>query len=235
MLPNFYLDRDNLDYYLTALGKEYKKLSKHPVQIVLVGGGAIFVRYSFRMMSLDLDGLLYPYKSDSLKHAIRIVADKYNIPYGWLNDDFIKTDSYSKNIFIYSDFYKTYSNLIEVRIIDSIHLIAMKLKSFRSYKRDQSDIVGILLEEKQKGNIIKMESIIKAYVDLYEKDPSSEESKFLTHLCLKKDEWETLFQNVIIEENINKTELSKNDNNVEANTALKQNIIDLLLNKQNKK
>lgn len=235
MLPNFYLDRDNLDYYLTALGKEYKKLSKHPVQIVLVGGGAIFVRYSFRMMSLDLDGLLYPYKSDSLKHAIRIVADKYNIPYGWLNDDFIKTDSYSKNIFIYSDFYKTYSNLIEVRIIDSIHLIAMKLKSFRSYKRDQSDIVGILLEEKQKGNIIKMESIIKAYVDLYEKDPSSEESKFLTHLYLKKDEWETLFQNVIIEENINKTELSKNDNNVEANTALKQNIIDLLLNKQNKK
>lgn len=235
MLPNFYLDRDNLEFYLTALGKEYKKLSKHPVQIVLVGGGAIFVRYSFRTMSLDLDGLLYPYKSDSLKHAIRIVADKYNIPYGWLNDDFIKTDSYSKNIFIYSDFYKTYSNLIEVRIIDSIHLIAMKLKSFRSYKRDQSDIVGILLEEKHKGNFIKMESIIKAYVDLYEKDPSSEESKFLTHLYLKKDEWETLFQNVIIEENINKTELSKINNNVEQKTALKRSIIDLLLEKQNKK
>lgn len=235
MLPNFYLDRDNLEFYLTALGKEYKKLSKHPVQIVLVGGGAIFVRYSFRMMSLDLDGLLYPYKSDSLKHAIRIVADKYNIPYGWLNDDFIKTDSYSKNIFIYSDFYKTYSNLIEVRIIDSIHLIAMKLKSFRSYKRDQSDIVGILLEEKQKGNIIKLESIIKAYVDLYEKDPSSEESKFLTHLYLKNDEWETLFQNVIIEENINKTELSKINNNAEQKTALKRSIIDLLLEKQNKK
>lgn len=235
MLPNFYLDRDNLDFYLTALGKEYKKLSKHPAQIVLVGGGAIFVRYSFRMMSLDLDGLLYPYKSDSLKHAIRIVADKYNIPYGWLNDDFIKTDSYSKNIFIYSDYYKTYSNIIEVRIIDSIHLIAMKLKSFRSYKRDQSDIVGILLEEKQRGNNIKMESIIKAYVDLYEKDPSSEESKFLTHLYLKKDEWETLFQNVIIEENINKTELSKRNNNVEQKTALKRSIIDLLLEKQRKK
>lgn len=235
MLPNFYLDRDNLDFYLTALGKEYKKLSKHPVQIVLVGGGAIFIRYSFRMMSLDLDGLLYPYKSDSLKHAIRIVADKHNIPYGWLNDDFIKTDSYSNNIFIYSEYYKTYSNLIEVRIIDSIHLIAMKLKSFRSYKRDQSDIVGILLEEKHKGNFIKIENIKKAYIDLYKKEPSKEECDFLIYLYSKQDKWETLFHEVIIEEDINKTEISKINNNVEQKTALKQSIIDLLLKKQSKK
>ena len=91
MSRDFYLDKNKFDYYLTALGKEYKKLSKNPVQIVLVGGGAIFIRYSFRIMSLDLDGLLFPYKSDALKHAIHIVSDKYNIPVGWLNDDFIKT------------------------------------------------------------------------------------------------------------------------------------------------
>lgn len=234
MLPNFYLDRDNLDYYLTALGKEYKKLSKHPVQIVLIGGGAIFIRYSFRIMSLDLDGLLYPYKSDSLKHAIRIVADKYNIPYGWLNDDFIKTDSYSKNIFIYSDYYKTYSNLIEVRIIDTIHLIAMKLKSFRSYKRDQSDIVGILLEEKQKSNIIEKDSIIDAYVDLYDKKPSIEELDFLAYLYSKTDEWETIFKSVVKEEDINKAEISKKGK-ADQNIAPKQSIIDILLKKQNKK
>lgn len=234
MLPNFYLDRDNLDFYLTALGKEYKKLSKHPVQIVLIGGGAIFIRYSFRMMSYDLDGLLYPYKSDSLKHAIRIVADKYNIPYGWINDDFIKTDSYSKNIFIYSDYYKTYSNLIEVRIIDSIHLIAMKLKSFRSYKRDQSDIVGILLEEKQKNNLIKKEDIINAYLDLYENKPSNVESDFLTYLYSKTNEWETIFKNVVKEEDINKIEIGKK-NNAEQNIAPKQSIIDIILEKQNKK
>lgn len=234
MLLSFYLDRDNLDYYLTALGKEYKKLSKHPVQIVLVGGGAIFIRYSFRIMSLDLDGLLYPYKSDSLKHAIRIVADKYNIPYGWLNDDFIKTDSYSKNIFIYSDYYKTYSNLIEVRIIDAIHLIAMKLKSFRSFKRDQSDIVGILLEEKQKGIFIKKDNIINAYVDLYEKKPSSEELNFIAYLYSKTDEWETIFKEVTKEEDINKAEISKKGKSNQ-NIAPKQSIIDILLKKQNKK
>lgn len=234
MLPNFYLDRDNLDYYLTALGKEYKKLSKHPVQIILIGGGAIFIRYSFRIMSLDLDGLLYPYKSDSLKHAIRIVADKYNIPYGWLNDDFVKTDSYSKNIFVFSDYYKTYSNLIEVRIIDTIHLIAMKLKSFRSYKRDQSDIVGILLEEKQKSNIIEKDSIINAYVDLYDKKPSLEELDFLTYLYSKTDEWKTIFKSVVKEEDINKAEIRKKGK-VDQNIAPKQSIIDILLKKQNKK
>lgn len=234
MLPNFYLDRDNLDYYLTALGKEYKKLSKHPVQIILIGGGAIFIRYSFRMMSLDLDGLLYPYKSDSLKHAIRIVADKYNIPNGWLNDDFVKTDSYSKNIFVFSDYYKTYSNLIEVRIIDTIHLIAMKLKSFRSYKRDQSDIVGILLEEKEKNNLIKQEEIIKAYGELYENKPSKDELDFLTYLYSKTDEWETIFKSVVKEEDINKAEISKKAKTIH-NIAPKQSIIDILLKKRNKK
>ena len=111
----------------------------------------------------------------------------------------------------------------------------MKLKSFRSYKRDQSDIVGVLLEEKHKGNFIKIENIKKAYIDLYKKEPSKEECDFLIYLYSKQDKWEILFHEVIIEEDINKTEISKINNNVEQKTALKQSIIDLLLKKQSKK
>lgn len=234
MSRDFYLDRQNIDFYLTALGKEYKKLSKNPVQIVLVGGGAIFIRYSFRIMSLDLDGLLYPYKSDALKHAIHIVADKYNIPSGWLNDDFIKTNSYSKNIFIYSEYYKTYSNLIEVRLIDPIHLLAMKLKSFRSYKRDQSDIIGILLEEKEKNNIISKDDIIKAYKELYDENLSNESLLFLDHLYARNNEWKKIIHDVISEENINKTVISTKKHN-EQESLSKQSIIDTLLKKEKDK
>ena len=148
MSHSFYINKDNLNYYLTELGIEYRKISKTPVQIVIVGGAAIFVKYSFRMMSLDIDGLLLPHKSDSLKHAIVNVADKIKIPYGWINDDFVNTSSYSNRIILYSDYYKTFSNLIEVRIVDTIHLLAMKLMSFRPYKRDLSDLLGILIEKK---------------------------------------------------------------------------------------
>lgn len=234
MSRDFYLDKNKFDYYLTALGKEYKKLSKNPVQIVLVGGGAIFIRYSFRIMSLDLDGLLFPYKSDALKHAIHIVSDKYNIPVGWLNDDFIKTNSYSKNIFIYSEYYKTYSNLIEVRLIDPIHLLAMKLKSFRSYKRDQSDIIGILIEEKGKNNIITKDDIIKAYNELYDDTPIDDSLLFLDYLYSRNDEWESIIKNVQYEENINKIVISSTTRDKQESLS-KQSIIDALLKRENNK
>ena len=34
--------------------------------------------------------------SMGLKDAIRVVADKYDLPYDWLNSDFMKTKSYSR-------------------------------------------------------------------------------------------------------------------------------------------
>ena len=234
MLPNFYLDKDMMNFYLTALGKEYRKICKNPVRIILVGGGAIFTRYSFRNMSLDLDGILIPYKSDSLKHAIRMVADKYDIPAGWLNDDFIKTESYSNKIIDYSEYYKTYSNLIEVRVIDSLHLIAMKLKAFRSYKRDQSDIVGILLEEKKNKNLINKENIINAYFDLYENKPNESVLNFLEYLYSKVGEWETILKEVMNEEDLNKTEII-HVGKTNQGTLSKESIVDALLKKHNKK
>ena len=66
---------------------------------------------------------------------------------------------------------KDYINLckqqvLDVRIVADQYLIAMKLKSFRPYKNDQSDIIGLL-----RDNAYTYEEIEKAAIELYGDDP----------------------------------------------------------------
>ena len=63
---------------------------------------------------------------------------------GWINTDFMKTTSYTPNLVQYSRYYKTFSNILQIRTISAEYLVAMKLMSYREYKNDKSDIVGVL-------------------------------------------------------------------------------------------
>ena len=191
--PSF--EKNKILFYLSILGKEYRKLSKNKIQIILVGGASIIVRYSFRINSYDLDGLFAPL-SDALKQAIHTVADQYNLPSNWLNDDFKYTNSYSINIIYYSEYFKTFSNVLEVRIINPTHLIAMKLVSFRKYKNDLSDVVGVLLEEENRGHSITKEDVITALKELYGENyhqiVNDEALKTIDYLFISKIRWKEL-------------------------------------------
>lgn len=223
-----------MDLLFTDLGKEYRKLSKNPIQIVVVGGAAIFAKYSFRIMSLDIDGMLLPFKSDALKHAINNVSDKNNIPRGWLNDDFIKTESFSHNIALYSNYYKTFSNIIEVRIISSPHLIAMKLMSFRPYKYDLSDIYGIIAEERKNNNPITKDQIISAIKDLYgDKNISDDATLFLNNIFANIDQIENRLEKTRVLENLNKAVIAESFNKLK-NEDNKQKLINELLSRMKK-
>jgi hypothetical protein len=157
----------NLDYCLLALAKEYKRLShaKEPVEIVIIGGASIALSYAFRQSTQDIDAFIF---ADScMKEAIRHVADELHLPADWLNDDFRKTTSFSVHIPLYSHYYKTFGHILIVRRMEREYLLAMKLASFRLYKRDRSDIVGILMEEKENGRPIALEEVQTAVKNLY--------------------------------------------------------------------
>jgi hypothetical protein len=160
--------KDNLEKYLIDLSKEFKKLngSKMSTEIILVGGASILLNYSFRKSTDDVDAIIR--STSVIKEAINIVGEKQGLPNGWLNMDFKNTESYSDKLIEVSKYYKTYSNILDVRIIDNEYLIAMKLRSGRSFKKDMSDIVGIMLENKNNGKEITKEKIEKAFVYLYD-------------------------------------------------------------------
>jgi hypothetical protein len=159
--------KDNMNTFFKELGKEFRKLNgtKMRVEIVLIGGGAILANYGFREMTTDMDAIIR--SSSVMKEAILRVSDKFGLPNDWLNTDFKRTCSYSDKLEEVSIYYKTFSNILEVRTVAAEYLIAMKLMSGRQYKNDLSDIAGILWEHKKNNNPINKDRIINALLKLY--------------------------------------------------------------------
>lgn len=157
--------KEDMDFYLKELGKELKKeYGKHSTfELILVGGGAVALQYEFRDSTTDLDALL----SSSISSAINKITDTYNLPNGWLNTDFTQTTSYSTKIREHSRHYRTFGGVLEVRTISDEYLIAMKVRAFRQYRHDISDIIGIIDEMKKAGRNTSVRQIERAFRELY--------------------------------------------------------------------
>ena len=158
--------KENLEYYLKELAKEYKKRSGNfPAEMILVGGASVLINYQFRNSSYDIDA---SYESPAImKEAINAVGDRLGLPNGWVNDDFKKTASYTPKIVQYSEYYKTFSNVLQIRTIRAEYLVSMKLVSGRQYKNDLSDIAGIIYEQQMVGRPLSYEKIDNAMCNLY--------------------------------------------------------------------
>lgn len=160
--------KEQIDSYLKEVAKQYRKLNRKGMsaEITLIGGASILINYSFRDSTYDVDALIHA--SSAMKDAINQVTDAMGLPNGWLNDDFKRTTSYTPRLTTFSKPYRTFSNIVEIRTISGEYLVAMKLKAFRQYKHDISDIVGILREHVHSDDPIDFERIDKAVKDLYD-------------------------------------------------------------------
>lgn len=225
--------KENLDYYLKELGKEFRKRNGKltPAEIVLVGGASILINYGFREMTYDMDA--YIYASSAMKESINNVGDRFGLPNGWLNTDFTNTKSYTPKLMQYSKPYRTYSNILSIRTVTGEHLIAMKLVSGRKFKNDLSDIIGILYSHHTTGHPISYEQIDKAVNDLYGSwtDISTETRTFLDAVMQAVDLEELFKQNreeeadnreVLIEINKQNPQMINKDNIDEVLNAAKQ-------------
>lgn len=159
--------KESIDYYLKEVAKEYRRRERNgiPAEIILIGGSSVVLNYGFRDSTLDVDG--YFRASSALKDAINKIGDEYNLPTGWLNDDFKRTTSFSPKIVEHSKYYKSFYNILSIRTISEEYLIAMKLKSGRQYKHDLSDVIGVLAAHEKQGTPITKEKIEKAATELY--------------------------------------------------------------------
>lgn len=159
--------KDNLDGYLKELAKEFRKMNgtRVPAEIILIGGASVLINYGFREMTYDVDAIIQA--SSSMRDAIHHVGDRMGLPEGWLNTDFMRTVSYTPNLVQHSKYYKTFSNVLQVRTVSAEHLIVMKLMAGRQYKNDLSDVVGILTEQQNREDAIPFDRITKAAGELY--------------------------------------------------------------------
>lgn len=195
---NIEFTKENIDFYLKEVAKEYRKLvgKNMPAELVLVGGASILINYGFRNSTTDIDAMISA--ASAMKDAINIIRDRFGLPAGWLNIDFQKTASYSTKLSQFSVYYKTYSNVVTIRTIAAEYLIAMKLCSGRQYKSDLSDILGILAEHQKAGTPITIEQIRKAVINLYEKwDNIPESSKVFIENVIENGQYEELYDEIL--------------------------------------
>lgn len=196
-----YFTKENLDTYLRELAKEYRKRSGRAAQaeIILIGGAAILANYGFRDMTTDVDAAIYA--ASSMKDAINSVGDRYGLPNGWLNADFMRTASYTPKLTQYSRYYKTFSNILTVRTVAAEYLIAMKLRSGRKYKHDLSDIIGILAEHEKHATPITADAIDAAIRNLYGGwDEIPVDSREFIQNAMQKGSYEKTFALIAAEE-----------------------------------
>lgn len=189
--------KDRLDFYLKALAKEYRRLNgtSVPAEIILIGGAAVLAGYRFREMTADVDAVIYA--ASSMKEAINRVGDQFGLPNGWLNGDFMRTGSYSPKLAEFSVYYKTFSNVLQIRTISAEYLIAMKLCSGRKFRNDLSDVIGILAEHEANGTPISQEAIDTAVQNLYGGwEAISEEAKAFLENALRDKNYVSAYASV---------------------------------------
>ncbi len=130
-----------------------------------------------------------------MREAINAVGDRYSLPNGWMNSDFTQTDSFTPEIRQYSQYYKTFCGILRVYTVKGAFLLAMKLKAYRPYKYDRSDVIGILWEHEKRGKPLTLEEIQDAVVKLYGSyDALSKEAQTFLEVSLRLDNYEGRYQ-----------------------------------------
>ena len=176
------ITRENALTIIKKFAKEYRKeLGKAPGEIIIVGGGSIMLNYKFREATQDFDVILRT--ASGISDVITRFADENDLPRDWMNSDFIKTASYSAKLAeISKHFCSLNNNTLEIRTVSGKYLIAMKIRAHREYRNDISDVAGILIEEREKGNNISFPDVNDAYVFLYEEAIDSNVEKVVREL-----------------------------------------------------
>lgn len=181
------ITRENAQDIIKQFAKEYRKeLGKVPGEIIIVGGGSIMLNYKFRDATQDFDVILKTVSG--VTDIIKKFADENGLPRDWMNTDFVKTVSYSDKLYEVSKHLWSLNNgTLEIRTVTGVYLIAMKLMAHRDYRNDISDVIGILIEEKEVGMKITYNDIVNAYRKLYRSEipvEIEETVKTLTNLQL---------------------------------------------------
>jgi len=187
------LTRQDIDHYLYLIAREYKKANRtNPeCEIVIVGGASVMLNYNFREGTTDIDSVLQA--SSVMKDIINKVGDENELPTGWINEDFKKTSSYSDKLIEHSKYYKTFCGCLNVRTVTGEYLLAMKLRSYREYKHDMSDIIGIIKEQKEFGFPLSIDTIQNAFFELYDEEINPELLKVVKQYLDSDDLEEVLY------------------------------------------
>lgn len=83
----FEFTKENIDLYLNAVAKEYRKRvgKGMPAELILIGSASVLINYGFRNTTTDVDAVIEA--ASSMKDAINAVGDRMGLPNVLANAD----------------------------------------------------------------------------------------------------------------------------------------------------
>lgn len=130
---------DNLLYeFAKNISKKYKNI---PIDITIVGGAAILLQAEFRDTTEDID--IVKDKLLDIKQSLIELSDSMNISYNSINDNFMYSKSFSRQLYKYSKLYKKIRN-VSFYIVDLKAIACMKMIAGRKGTNDLTDIENII-------------------------------------------------------------------------------------------
>lgn len=135
-----FIFKENMDIYLQKLNSYiYSMFGNIKVDILVSGGSALIIGHNFRQCTEDVD--VFIRSGVDITPCIDAVSRDFSIPDDWMNDDFTKSPSFSKNLTYSADFVKSYGCLDIYKVCD-LDLVCMKLVAFRD--KDTRDLASLL-------------------------------------------------------------------------------------------
>lgn len=160
---NPYINKDNMLIFLDKLAEKLMDRYRNTVgtiKILIVGGSALALKYNFRA-TVDIDTDIK--FNHSLKGSIDNVAKYYNIPTDWINQDFCKSNSYSRKLWDNAIPVSVLRGFMEIYIVCDLDQLCMKVASGRP--KDRKDIVFLTVKTMQSG--FNYDSFVDRYKYLY--------------------------------------------------------------------
>lgn len=157
------LSKESIDVYLDKLAdKILEKFGPEAsIEIVVVGGAAIAINYTFRESTMDID--TFSRASAYLDDLVADVAKECSLPTDWMNHNVMVTGSFTPAIAQYAKHYKTFKGVLKVFTADALTLICMKSVCCRPDSHDILDIKNILDVETD----ITFSQIVERFVMFY--------------------------------------------------------------------
>lgn len=156
-----FIDQYNIDMLITEfLSEVTHRHGEHTeLKMLIVGGSALAIKHGFRG-TVDIDSEIrcrHP-----VKDCIESAAEKLGIPKDFINENFMKSSSYSRHLWDNAVIVKQYGN-ISVYVVSDTDQLCMKMVSARN--KDIKDM--LLLAEKAVRAGIRFSDVEARIQELY--------------------------------------------------------------------
>lgn len=143
-----YIDTKNIGYlingFITEITNKYGPTLE--LNMLIAGGSAIVIKHKFRS-TVDIDTDIKC--NHAVKGSINKAAEKLGVPSDFMNEDFTKSNSYSRKLWDNAIHIKSYGRNINIYVVDDIDQLCMKIVSGRP--KDDADIRMLTEKLKERG------------------------------------------------------------------------------------